>query len=66
MPVIGLPGLITCDLVTFLFGIGTLFLAHVPSPERSGAEPAASGSLLQEAAFSFRYLRLRPGLRSAA
>jgi DHA3 family macrolide efflux protein-like MFS transporter len=62
VPAIGLPGLITCDLVTFVIGVGTLLLARVPSPERSGVEPAAAGSLLEEAAFSFRYLRLRPGL----
>ena len=63
VPLIGLPGLIACDLATFLFGIGTLFLARIPSPERSETgEAAAGGSLLQEAAFSLRYLRLRPGL----
>jgi MFS family permease len=62
VPLIGLPGLIACDLTTFLFGIGTLFLARIPSPERSDGEAAAGGSLLQEAAFSLRYLRLRPGL----
>ncbi|HSJ76077.1 MAG TPA: MFS transporter, partial [Gemmatimonadales bacterium] len=62
VPLIGLPGLITCDLTTVLFGIGTLFLARIPSPERSAEEAGAGGSLLQEAAFSLRYLRLRPGL----
>ena len=62
VPLVGLPGLIACDLATFLFGIGTLFLAHIPSPERSAEEAGAGGSLLQEAAFSLRYLRLRPGL----
>jgi MFS family permease len=62
VPLVGLPGLIACDLTTFLFGIGTLFLARIPSPERSSEEPAAGGSLLREAAFSLRYLRLRPGL----
>jgi MFS family permease len=60
VPFIGLPGLIACDLTTFLIGVGTLFLARIPDPERSAAAPA--GGLLEEAAFSFRYLRRRPGL----
>lgn len=60
VPLVGLPGLIACDLTTFLIGIGTLFLARIPDPERREAAPA--GGLLEEAAFSFRYLRRRPGL----
>lgn len=62
VPLVGLSGLIACDLATFVFGIVTLFLARIPSPERSTEAGVATGSLLQEAAFSFRYLRLRPGL----
>jgi len=60
VPLIGLPGLVACDLATFGIGMVTLFLARIPNPERS--EAAAPGSLLAEAAFSFRYLRQRPGL----
>jgi MFS family permease len=60
VPVIGLPGLIACDLATFLVAMGTLFLVRIPNPERSETAPA--GGLLEEAAFSFRYLRRRPGL----
>lgn len=62
VPVIGLQGLIALDFVTFMIGIVTLLFIRIPTPERSAAGQEAGGSVLEEVAFSWRYLRARPGL----
>jgi len=58
----GLGLVISVDVFTFLFAVGTLAFVRFPSPKRSAAGEAASGSLWHEARFGWRYIRERRGL----
>jgi hypothetical protein len=62
LPVIGLTGLLSIDVVTFFFAIGTLLIVHVPQPKQTEEGKQAQGSLLKEAAYGFRYIFTRPSL----
>lgn len=59
---IQIQGIVTVDLVTFLFAMLTLLLIRIPRPEVSAAGRAAQGGLLRQAAYGWRYLVTRPGL----
>ncbi len=62
LPIIGLTGILTIDVLTFLFAIGALLLVFVPQPARTAEGEAGRGSLLHEAAYGFRYIFQRPSL----
>jgi hypothetical protein len=62
LPVIGLTGLLSIDVVTFFFAIGALLMVHVPQPRQTAEGKKAQGSLLKESAFGFRYIFSRPSL----
>ena len=62
LPIIGLTGILTFDVVTFVFAVLTLILVVVPKPTISSVGAQAGGSILKEAAFGFRYIFARPGL----
>lgn len=61
-PFIGLSGLLTFDIVTFILAVGMLALVFVPQPPRTAEGAAGRGNLLQEAIFGFRYIFARPSL----
>ena len=58
----GLNGIILIDFITFGFAIITLLAVRVPKPEVSEAGKEGQGSLLQEAAFGWKYIIARRGL----
>jgi DHA3 family macrolide efflux protein-like MFS transporter len=62
MPFIGLEGILIIDIATFILAIGALLLVNVPPPERTLEGQAGKGNLLQEAAFGFKYIFIRPSL----
>ncbi len=62
LPVITLTGILTIDVVTFLIAITALLIVHVPQPVRTEEGQKAQGSMLQEAAFGFKYIFARRGL----
>jgi DHA3 family macrolide efflux protein-like MFS transporter len=62
MPLIGLKGILLIDVATFVLAIGVLLLVQVPPPVRTVEGQAGKGSLLQEAAFGFKYIFKRPSL----
>ena len=62
LPVIQLTGILLFDVATFSIALGALALVHVPQPPRSSAGVQGSGSLLQEAAYGFKYIFARPSL----
>jgi MFS transporter, DHA3 family, macrolide efflux protein len=62
MPVIGLTGLLTLDVITFFFAIGALAIVHIPQPKQTEEGKKAQGSVMKEAAFGFRYIFARPSL----
>jgi MFS transporter, DHA3 family, macrolide efflux protein len=62
LPLSGLAGLLTFDLITFGVALGALLLIHIPQPPRSTEGRNAQDSMLKEAGFGFRYIFARPSL----
>lgn len=60
--VIGLQGILLIDIITFIFAISMLLVIFIPPVPRSSEGQAASGSLLKEAMFGFKYILAKPGL----
>jgi DHA3 family macrolide efflux protein-like MFS transporter len=59
---IGLTGILTIDIVTFIFAIGTLLLVFIPQPPVTAEGQESRGSIWKEAVYGFRYILARPGL----
>ena len=59
---IGIGGIMTIDIVTFVAAILLLIAVVVPQPARSEEGSASRGSLWQESLFGFRYIFARPSL----
>lgn len=57
--IVGLGGILTIDIVTFLFAVGTLAFIAIPEPEN---KTAPEGSIWQDMLFGFRYIWQRPPL----
>lgn len=55
-------GIILIDFATFLFAVATLLLVRVPHPPVSAEGLHGRGSLLQEAAYGWKYITARRGL----
>ncbi len=62
LPIIGLTGIMTIDIVTFSFAVGALLFVFIPQPERTGAGRAGAGSIWKESAYGFRHILQRPSL----
>ncbi len=62
LPLIGLKGILSIDVVTFFFAVGALAIVHIPQPKQTEEGKEAQGSMLKEAAFGFRYIFTRPSL----
>lgn len=59
---LGIGGVFMIDFVTLLVALATLVLVKIPRPPASQEGREAVGSLAQEAAFGWKYIRMRPGL----
>lgn len=62
LPVIELTGILIVDVATFLLAIGALLIVHIPQPARTEEGARGQGSVLQEAAYGFKYIFARPSL----
>ena len=62
LPILGLTGILTFDVITFLLAIGALLIVHVPKPVRTQEGAQARGGMLKEAAYGFKYIFARPSL----
>ena len=62
LPLIGLTGILTIDVVTFILAISALLIVHIPQPEKTVEGQEGKGSLFREAAFGFRYIFVRKSL----
>lgn len=62
LPFIGLTGVLTIDVVTFVVAVLALIVVVIPPAPVSAAGASAAGSIWSEAAFGFRYIFARPGL----
>ena len=59
---IGIGGILTIDIATFLFAIGTLLVVSIPQPEATHVEQARRGKFLSDVFFGFDYIFARPSL----
>jgi MFS transporter, DHA3 family, macrolide efflux protein len=57
-----LHGVLLIDAATFLFSLITLLLVQFPRPEPATIGTVGKSSLVQEAAYGWRYIVARPGL----
>lgn len=62
LPMIKLTGILFFDVATFILAIGALLIVHVPQPVRTEEGAKASGGMLKEAAYGFKYIFARPSL----
>jgi hypothetical protein len=62
LPLIGFNGILWIDVLTFTLAIGALLIIFVPQPEVTEEGRAATGGLLTEAVYGFRYIFKRPSL----
>ncbi len=62
LPFIGLGGILTIDIVTFLVAIGSLLIVVIPQPEATEEGLESRGSIWKESAYGFRYIFKRPSL----
>ena len=59
---IGIAGIMTIDVITFVIAIGALLFVAIPEPTRSAAGSEGQGSLWKESLYGFRYVWERPSL----
>jgi MFS family permease len=62
LPFIGLGGILTIDIVTFLVAVGALLIVVIPQPEVTEEGLESRGSIWKESAYGFRYILKRPSL----
>ncbi|HEY3473589.1 MAG TPA: MFS transporter [Anaerolineales bacterium] len=62
LPVIGLNGILSLDVVTFILAIVVLLFVHIPQPPRTVEGAQGQGNILTEALYGFRYIFARPSL----
>lgn len=62
LPFIGLGGILSIDIVTFLVAVGALLIVVIPQPEVTEEGLESRGSIWKESAYGFRYIFKRPSL----
>ncbi len=62
LSIIGLAGIMTIDIVSFVFAIGALLVVQIPKPTRSAAGQGSQGSLWEESLYGFRHILARRSL----
>jgi MFS family permease len=64
LPIIGLTGILSIDVITFFLAIGSLLIVFVPQPGKTKEGQAVKGSLLKEGLYGFKYIFERKSLLS--
>jgi DHA3 family macrolide efflux protein-like MFS transporter len=62
LPLIGLTGILSLDVSTFILAVVVLMFVHIPQPPRTEEGSRSQGNILKEALFGFRYIFARPSL----
>ena len=62
LPVVGITGILSLDIMTFILAILILLFVHIPQPPRTVEGAQSQGNILKEAIFGFRYIFARPSL----
>lgn len=60
--IIGIPGIMIIDIVTFSAAVGSLLLISVPQPKVTEEGAASRGSIWKESLYGFKYILQRPSL----
>jgi DHA3 family macrolide efflux protein-like MFS transporter len=64
LPIIGLTGILSIDVITFFIAIGALLIVFVPQPVKTKEGQAVKGNLLKEGLYGFKYIFERKSLLS--
>ncbi|MBC8507874.1 MAG: MFS transporter [Anaerolineales bacterium] len=59
---LGMKFILSVDMVTYLFALGTLLAVRFPRPKTSEEGQSQQGSFWTEALFGWKYIKARPGL----
>ena len=62
LPLIGLTGIMTLDVATFMLAVTVLLFVFIPQPPRSLEPTEAHNNMFRESIFGFRYIFARPSL----
>jgi MFS family permease len=62
LPFIGLGGILSIDIITFVVAIGALLVVVIPQPEATEEGLESRGSIWKESVYGFRYIFKRPSL----
>jgi MFS family permease len=62
LPLIGMTGILSLDVVTFILAIIILLFVFIPQPPRTAEGAGTQGNMFRQAAFGFRYIFARPSL----
>jgi MFS family permease len=62
LALIGIGGVMTIDIITFLFAVGAALLVAIPQPAATDVGLAARSSLWRESLYGFSYIWARPSL----
>jgi len=59
---IGLQGILTVNLIAFVFSIGAIFVVEIPPTPHTAEGDVSHSSFIKEAVYGIRYILERPGL----
>ncbi|MEE4194446.1 MAG: MFS transporter [Anaerolineae bacterium] len=62
LPVLGLTGILTIDVITFFLALIALLIVFIPAPEKTVEGQAAKPNLWSESVYGFKYILKRPSL----
>lgn len=62
LTLIGIGGIMTIDIVTFVLAVTAVLITHIPQPETTAVGAQARSSLWRESLFGFQYIWARPSL----
>jgi len=60
--IVGIGGIMTFDILTFIVAIASLLIIHIPRPEVTGEDAAGRRSLWEDSLFGFKYIFASPSL----
>jgi hypothetical protein len=62
LALVGIEGVLTIDIITFVVAILAILFVHIPQPPKTEAGQKGQGSIWKESAYGFRYILERPSL----
>ncbi len=62
LTLIGIGGVMTIDVISFVFAVIAVLFIHIPQPETTAVGVKARSSLWRESIFGFQYIWARPSL----